>query len=65
VGEERQVHYGENLYDPPDFALDAFSACAWLCTADATTLRSRVDQPWCRADLYQVMKLAIAIEQSK
>src|SRR5207247_1708881 len=30
VGEERQVHFGENFIDPPDLALNGFKALAWL-----------------------------------
>jgi len=36
---------------------------AWLTEADPAALRSRVDVPWCRADLYHVMKLATALER--
>ncbi len=57
------MHYGENLYDPPDFALDAFTAFAWLRQPEVTELRARVDGPWGRADLYHLMKLAVALER--
>jgi len=60
VGEEHQVHFGENFVDPPDFARNAFKAYAWLAEARADSLRRRVDLPFCRADLYHVLKLAIA-----
>ncbi|MCS6858881.1 MAG: PQQ-binding-like beta-propeller repeat protein [Abditibacteriales bacterium] len=59
VGEERQVHYGENFLDPPDFALDAFKALAWLRGAKANELEHRLDVPFCRADLSYVAKLSI------
>jgi hypothetical protein len=62
-GEERQVHYGENFLDPPDFARDAFAALAWLRGAPAEELAQRVDVPFGRADLNQVMKLALALER--
>ena len=63
VGEERQVHFGENFVDPPDFALDAFKALAWLRGAPADELAARADIPFCRADLAHLAKLAIAAEQ--
>jgi hypothetical protein len=59
MGEERQVHYGENFVDPPDFALDAFKA--WLRDASAQELARRVDIPFCRADLSCITKLALAV----
>jgi len=61
MGEERQVHYGENFVDPPDFALDAFKAFAWLRDASAQELAQRVDIPFCRADLSCITKLALAV----
>lgn len=63
VGEERQVHDGENFADTPDLALDAFKATAWMRPrADPALLASRVDLPCCRADLYYLTKLALALE---
>jgi hypothetical protein len=62
-GEERQVHYGENFLDPPDFALDAFTALAWLRDAPADDLLRRVDIPFCRADLAYLTKLAVVHER--
>ena len=64
VGEERQVHSGENLFDPPDLALGAFQALAWLRGADADQLARRVDHPFARADLYHLTKLALALDAS-
>jgi len=63
VGEERQVHYGENFIDPPDLAFDAFKFIA-CCRpgADGETLAERIDLPFCRADLYYLTKLALALE---
>lgn len=61
VGEERQVHYGENFLDPPDFALNAFKFFAWLCNPLGEELVKRLDIPFCRADLYYVEKLGIAL----
>lgn len=65
VGEERQVHYGENFLDPPDFALDAFKAMAWLRGAKASELEHRLDVPLCRADLSYVARLGIIQSKSE
>ncbi|MGQ9525244.1 MAG: outer membrane protein assembly factor BamB family protein [Armatimonadota bacterium] len=64
VGEERQVHYGENYLDPPDFAMSAFRAYAWLCGAGGKELAARTDIPFCRADLYYLTKLSIAADRA-
>ncbi|HOA62859.1 MAG TPA: hypothetical protein PLY00_17100 [Verrucomicrobiota bacterium] len=45
VGEERQVHFGENFIDPPDLAMDGFRALAWLREAGGEELGCRVDLP--------------------
>ncbi len=63
VGEERQVHFGENFVDPPDLALNAFKALTWLRKADRSTLATRIDLPFCSADLYYAIKLALWLEQ--
>jgi hypothetical protein len=62
LGEERQVHFGENFLDPPDFALNCFKALAWLKEPSPEELARRVDLPYCRADLYYIIKLALALE---
>ena len=64
-GEERQVHFGENYIDPPDLALGAFKAMAWL-RPDTTPhdLAAALDLPICRADLYYVQKCALALAAS-
>ncbi len=62
AGEERQVHYGENFTDPPDFSLDAFRAAAWLGGMPPGDLAERTDVPFCRADLGYIVKMALAIE---
>ena len=61
TGEERQVHFGENFVDTPDFAQSGFKALAWLNQAPRDDLARRVDLPSCRADLYHVTKLALAL----
>ncbi len=63
TGEERQVHFGENFVDPPDLAMDAFKALALLHRAEASVLTTRVDLPFCRADLYYATKLALTVER--
>jgi hypothetical protein len=62
-GEERQVHYGENYLDPPDFALDAFRAMTWLGKGTWQQLEDRVDIPFCKADLNYIIKRALVLEQ--
>ncbi|MBI4658564.1 MAG: PQQ-like beta-propeller repeat protein [Verrucomicrobia bacterium] len=63
VGEERQIHFGENFVDPPDLAMSAFRAMAWLRMAPAQELFQRVDLPFGRADLSHATKLALALER--
>lgn len=63
VGEERQVHSGENFVDPPDLALGGFKALAWLRNGSAEELAKNVDLPLCRADLYYITKLAVGLEK--
>ena len=65
VGEERQVHFGENYIDPPDLARDGFCALAWLRGAPPEALARRVDLPFCRADLFHILKLALVLEAWK
>jgi hypothetical protein len=65
TGEERQVHFGENFVDSPDFALSGFEALAWLNQASRDDLARHVDLPSCRADLYYVTKLALALDSSQ
>jgi hypothetical protein len=63
LGEERQVHFGENFVDPPDFALSGFRALAWLRQAPRDTLACHVDLPVCHADLYYLLKLTLTLEE--
>ncbi len=62
VGEEPQVHNGENFIDTPDFAMAAFRALAYLRHTSTPELASRVDIPAARGDLYYVAKLAIVLD---
>jgi outer membrane protein assembly factor BamB len=61
VGEERQVHYGENFIDPPDLAMDAFKTALWAARTKSEIVR-QVDIPFCRADLFYITKLALALD---
>lgn len=62
VGEERQVHFGENYLDPPDLAAGAFAAWTWLLKPVPNEMRAKVDLPFCRADLFFVQKLGMALD---
>jgi hypothetical protein len=62
MGEERQVHTGENFVDPPDFALAAFKAMTWLNKAPLEERAQRLDIPFCRADVSHLVKLTLALE---
>lgn len=60
-GEERQVHHGENFVDGPVLALGAFKVVAWGKRLDGALLVPAVDIPFCRADVFYVEKLALAL----
>ena len=62
IGEERQVHSGENFVDPPDLAAGAFRALKWLQGASSDDLARCVDLPYGQADLYYLTKLALVLE---
>ena len=62
MGEERQVHFGENFVDSPDFALSGFKAFVWLKEATTTELTHKIDLPFCRADLSYLTKVALTLE---
>lgn len=63
TGEERQVHFGENLFEPPLFSWDAFRAFHWLRGSNRPPNPQWIDIPGWRADLYFIGKLAIARHQ--
>jgi hypothetical protein len=65
MGEERQVHFGENFLDSPDLALSGFRALAWTQATTSDLLAKRVDVPFCHADLYYIMKLAVALDANE
>lgn len=62
--EERQVHFGENYIDFPDQALAIFRAKRFVGGEGAEALERFLDIPWCRADLYHIEKLVLALEAS-
>lgn len=61
VGEERQVHTGENFLDPPDFNAAAFSAWTSIESPSEAQLAAKVDLPWAAGDLYFISKLSAAL----
>jgi hypothetical protein len=63
AGEERQVHYGENFVDPPDFVRDAFAAAAWIGGVEKDVLVWRTDIPFSLADWTYLRRIAIALDQ--
>ncbi len=64
VGEERQLHFGENFVDYPDFSLSIFQAQAFLGDRSVCELARWVDIPWCIGDAYFVQKLAVCLHVS-
>ncbi|GIW89551.1 MAG: hypothetical protein KatS3mg108_3875 [Isosphaeraceae bacterium] len=62
LGEERQVHSGENHVDPPDLALGGFRGLTWLKGGTVEDRIDALDLPMGRADLYHVIKLALCLE---
>lgn len=52
---------GENYINPPHLARAMFAALAEGKGAAAEELARYIDQPWCRADLYYIEKLAAAL----
>lgn len=48
---------GENYTNPPDFARGVFVANAYGRSAPFAELARRLDQPWCKADVYYIERL--------
>jgi len=48
---------GENYISPPHLARGVFAAWADGCAASPEALARKLDQPWCKADLYYVEKI--------
>lgn len=55
---------GENYISPPHLARAVFTALADGCGATPDELASKLDQPWCRADLYYIEKLTAMLRRS-
>ena len=49
----------------PRTVLGAFLVNAYLWRAPAGKIAETIDIPWCRADLYHVMKLVVAIQAAE
>lgn len=52
---------GENYITPPTLAWGMFLALAYGVQVEPSELAEYVDQPWCKADLYYIDKLASAL----
>ncbi|MCS7223041.1 MAG: PQQ-binding-like beta-propeller repeat protein [Armatimonadetes bacterium] len=65
VGGERQIHYGENFIDPPDFALSAFRFLAFVLKANKEELKKRWDLAFCPADLCHIIKVSLVLETGR
>jgi hypothetical protein len=62
AAEERQTHYGENFIDLPDSMHGLFLAHAYLWADKPDRLDVLTDLPWCKADLFHLETLVLAIE---
>jgi len=62
AAEERQTHYGENFIDLPDSIHGLFLAHAYLGSARPERMDAMTDIAWCKADLFHLEKLVLAIE---
>jgi hypothetical protein len=65
MGEERQVHFGENFVDYPDQALAIYIARAGAGFDSPEQLRTWIDMPYCRADLYEIQKRALYLSVAR
>ncbi len=54
---------GENYISPPHLSRAVFAALADGLAARPATLAARLDQPWCRADLYYIEKLSATLRR--
>ncbi|HUT01806.1 MAG TPA: PQQ-binding-like beta-propeller repeat protein [Phycisphaerae bacterium] len=54
---------GENYISPPHLARGLFAALADGVGAPAEELAARLDQPWCRADLYYIEKVSAILRR--
>lgn len=56
---------GENYITPPHLSRGLFAVLADALGADGETLARRLDQPWCRADLYYIEKLTALLRAGR
>ncbi|MBN2131676.1 MAG: hypothetical protein JW741_19410, partial [Sedimentisphaerales bacterium] len=54
---------GENYISPPHLSRAVFAAWADGCAAPAEDLAAKLDQPWCKADLYYIEKLTATLRR--
>jgi len=54
---------GENYISPPHLARGVFMAAADGRVLDGQTLIRKLDQPWCKADLYYIEKMTALLRQ--
>lgn len=54
---------GENYISPPHLARGVFMALADGCGASPEELAAKLDQPWCKADLYYIEKLTAILRR--
>jgi len=54
---------GENYISPPHLARGVFVALADGCGASPEELAAKLDQPWCKADLYYIEKLTAILRR--
>lgn len=55
---------GENYISPPHPSRGIFAAWAYGLTAPRQDLAAKLDQPWCRADLYDIEKICAILGAS-
>ena len=54
---------GENYISPPHLARGIFAAWADGCAAPPAVPAAKLDQPWCRADLYYIEKMCSVLRR--
>ncbi|UCF14750.1 MAG: hypothetical protein JSW59_15155, partial [Phycisphaerales bacterium] len=54
---------GENYISPPHLARGLFMAAADGAVLEPQQLAAKLDQPWCRADLYYIEKISAILRK--
>jgi len=54
---------GENYISPPHLARGLFIASADGVGAEPAALAARLDEPWCKADLYYIEKASAILRR--